>query len=108
MMKAGCENQHQPTATSNKLQSMQSIKHNNVVQVTCLVAIMCLAVTGVSSAESTPPDPGLKAFEGKSLDALTNKLKAYRHRIRIRLPRNYLGHAAQFMFLAQIFKLYKG
>jgi hypothetical protein len=50
----------------------------------------------------------VRAFEGKSLDALTNKLKAYRHRIRIRLPRNYLGHAAQFMFLAQIFKLYKG
>ena len=50
----------------------------------------------------------VRAFEGKSLDALTNKLKAYRHRIRIRLPRNYLGNAAQFMFLAQIFKLYKG
>ena len=50
----------------------------------------------------------VKAFEGRSLDALANKLKAYRHRIRIRLPRNYLGHAAQLIFLAQIFKLYKG
>ncbi|MHC4172727.1 MAG: hypothetical protein ACYTBX_09780 [Planctomycetota bacterium] len=45
--------------------------------------------------------------EGKALDALANKLRAYRHRIRIRLPRNYLGHAAQFLLLAQIFKIYK-
>jgi len=46
--------------------------------------------------------------EGKAFDALANKLRAYRHRIRIRLPRNYLGHAAQFLLFAQIFKLYKG
>jgi ABC-type transporter Mla MlaB component len=46
--------------------------------------------------------------EGKALAALANKLRAYRHRIRIRLPKNYLGHAAQFLLLAQIFKLYKG
>ncbi|MHC4594795.1 MAG: STAS domain-containing protein, partial [Planctomycetota bacterium] len=46
--------------------------------------------------------------EGKAFDALANKLRAYRHRIRIRLPRNYLGQAAQFLLLAQIFKLYKG
>ncbi len=50
----------------------------------------------------------LRAFEGKSLDALANKLRVYRHRIRIRLPRNYMSHAAQFFFLAQVFKLYKG
>jgi hypothetical protein len=50
----------------------------------------------------------VRAFEGKSIDALTNKLKAYRHRIRIRLPKNYMSHAAQFLFLAQVFKLYKG
>jgi len=50
----------------------------------------------------------VRDFEGKSLEALTNKLRAYRHRIRIRLPRNYLGHAAQFLLLAQIFKIYKG
>lgn len=50
----------------------------------------------------------VKAFEGKSQDALANKLKAYRHRIRLRLPRNYMSHAAQFLFLAQVFKLYKG
>ena len=46
--------------------------------------------------------------EGKALEALANKLRAYRHRIRIRLPRNYLGHAAQFLLLVQIFELYKG
>jgi hypothetical protein len=46
--------------------------------------------------------------EGKAFDTLANKLRAYRHRIRIRLPRNYLGQAAQFLFLVQIFKLYKG
>jgi anti-anti-sigma regulatory factor len=46
--------------------------------------------------------------EGKALDTLANKLKAYRRRIRIRLPRNYLDHAAQFLLLAQIFKLYQG
>jgi hypothetical protein len=50
----------------------------------------------------------VRAFEGKSLEALANKLRAYRHRIRIRLPRNYMSHAAQFLLLAQIFKLYKG
>ena len=46
--------------------------------------------------------------EEKALDALANKLKAYRRRIRIRLPRDYLGRAAQFLVLAQIFKLYNG
>jgi hypothetical protein len=50
----------------------------------------------------------VRSFEGKSLDALATKLKGYRHRIRIRLPRNYMSHAAQFLFLAQVFKLYKG
>jgi hypothetical protein len=50
----------------------------------------------------------VRAFEGKSLDALANKLRAYRHRIRIKLPSNYMSHAAQFLLLAQIFKLYKG
>jgi hypothetical protein len=46
--------------------------------------------------------------EGKALEALANQLRAYQHRIRIRLPRNYLGRAAQFVLLAQIFKLYQG
>jgi hypothetical protein len=50
----------------------------------------------------------VRDLEGKSLDALANKLRAYRHRIRIRLPRNYMSHAAQFLFLAQVFKIYKG
>jgi hypothetical protein len=45
---------------------------------------------------------------GKALETLANKLRAYHRRIRIRLPRNYLGRAAQFLLLAQIFKLYKG
>jgi haloalkane dehalogenase len=46
--------------------------------------------------------------ESKAFDTLANKLRAYRHRIRIRLPRNYLGQAAQFLVLAQIFKHYQG
>jgi radical SAM superfamily enzyme YgiQ (UPF0313 family) len=46
--------------------------------------------------------------EGKALNALANKLRAHRRRVRIRLPRDYLGRAAQFLLLAQIFKLYKG
>jgi hypothetical protein len=50
----------------------------------------------------------VRAFEGKSHDTLANKLRAYRRRICIRLPRTYMGHAAQFLFLAQVFKLYNG
>jgi haloalkane dehalogenase len=46
--------------------------------------------------------------EEEALDALANKLKAYRRRVRVRLPRDYLGRAAQFLVLAQIFKLYNG
>jgi hypothetical protein len=49
----------------------------------------------------------VKAFEDEALAALANKLRAYRRRIRIRLPKNYLGHAAQFLLLAQIFRLYQ-
>jgi len=45
---------------------------------------------------------------GKALEALAKKLRVYRRRIRIRLPRNYMNRAAQFILLAQIFKLYKG
>jgi len=50
----------------------------------------------------------VKASEDEALETLANKLRAYRRRIRIRLPRNYLDCAAQFLLLAQIFKLYKG
>jgi hypothetical protein len=50
----------------------------------------------------------LKTSEDEALETLANKLRAYRRRIRIRLPRNYLDCAAQFLLLAQIFKLYKG
>ncbi|MHC4742031.1 MAG: radical SAM protein [Planctomycetota bacterium] len=46
--------------------------------------------------------------EGKALENLANKLRAYRRRIHVRLPSNYLSHAAQFLILAQIFKLYEG
>jgi anti-anti-sigma regulatory factor len=46
--------------------------------------------------------------EEEALDTLANKLKAYRRRVRVRLPRDYLGRAAQFLVLAQIFKLYNG
>jgi hypothetical protein len=49
----------------------------------------------------------LRTSDGKALDALARRLRGYRHRIRIRLPRNYLDHAAQFLLLAQIFKLYQ-
>ena len=50
----------------------------------------------------------IRYLEGNSLDSLANKLRAYHRRIRIRLPSNYLGHAAQFLLLAQTFKLYEG
>ena len=33
------------------------MKNNKAIQVTCLLATMCLAMTGVSSAESKLPDP---------------------------------------------------
>jgi hypothetical protein len=50
----------------------------------------------------------VKASEDKALETLANKLRAYRRRIRVRLPKNTLGHAAQFLLLAQIFRLYRG
>jgi hypothetical protein len=50
----------------------------------------------------------VKHSDEKALSVLANKLKAYRHRVRVRLPRDYLGRAAQFLVLAQIFKLYNG
>ncbi|MHC4539573.1 MAG: hypothetical protein ACYS74_07305 [Planctomycetota bacterium] len=50
----------------------------------------------------------VKASEDKALETLANKLRAYRRRIRVRLPQNTLGHAAQFLLLAQIFRLYRG
>jgi len=50
----------------------------------------------------------VKASEDKALETLANKLRTYRRRIRIRLPKNYMDCAAQFLLLAQIFKLYKG
>ena len=50
----------------------------------------------------------VKDSEEKALETLANKLSAYRRRIRIRLPKNYLNHAAQFLILAQIFKHYRG
>jgi hypothetical protein len=50
----------------------------------------------------------VKAPEDKALETLANKLRIYRRRIRIRLPKNYMSHAAQFLFLAQVFKIYKG
>ena len=50
----------------------------------------------------------VKASEDKALETLANKLSGYRRRIRIRLPKNYLDHAAQFLLLAQIFRFYRG
>jgi hypothetical protein len=49
----------------------------------------------------------VKASEEKALETLANKLSGYRRRIRIRLPKNYLGHAAQFLLLAEIFRFYR-
>ena len=50
----------------------------------------------------------VKPSEDKALETLANKLSGYRRRIRIRLPKNYLDHAAQFLLLAQIFRHYRG
>lgn len=50
----------------------------------------------------------VKDSEGKALETLANKIRAYRRRIRIKLPRNYLNQAAHFLLLAQVFKLYQG
>ena len=50
----------------------------------------------------------VKISEDKAVETMANKLRIYRHRIRILLPKNYLECAAQFVLLAQIFKLYKG
>ncbi|KPK40971.1 MAG: hypothetical protein AMJ65_10230 [Phycisphaerae bacterium SG8_4] len=50
----------------------------------------------------------VKSSEDEALETLANKLSTYRRRIRIKLPKNYLDHAAQFLFLAQIFRLYRG
>jgi radical SAM superfamily enzyme YgiQ (UPF0313 family) len=50
----------------------------------------------------------VEVSEGKALDTLANRLKAYRRRIQIRLPRNYMNRAAQFLLLAQMFRFYKG
>ena len=49
----------------------------------------------------------VKASEEKALETLANKLSGYRRRIRIRLPKNYLDHAAQFLLLAEIFRFYR-
>jgi hypothetical protein len=48
----------------------------------------------------------VKEFEGKALRILADKLGAFRSRIRVRLPAHCLEHTAQFIVIAQIFKLY--
>ena len=50
----------------------------------------------------------VKTSEDKALETLAKKLSGYRRQIRIRLPKNYLDQAAQFLILAQIFRLYRG
>jgi len=50
----------------------------------------------------------VNSSEDEALETLANKLSTYRRRIRIKLPKNYLDHAAQFLILAQIFKHYRG
>lgn len=44
----------------------------------------------------------------KAFETLASELKTHRRRIRIRLPNDCVAHAAQFLLLAQVFKLYKG
>jgi radical SAM superfamily enzyme YgiQ (UPF0313 family)/anti-anti-sigma regulatory factor len=50
----------------------------------------------------------LKVMEKEAAAAFAQRLSEYRSRVKISLPRNAPAHAAQMMFLAEIFKHYKG
>lgn len=49
----------------------------------------------------------LKVLEKEAEAAFSQRLSEYRSRVRIAMPRNAPAHAAQLMFLAEIFKIYK-
>ena len=49
----------------------------------------------------------LKVMENEAAAALSQRLSGYRSRVKISMPRNATAHAAQFMFMAEVFKLYK-
>jgi radical SAM superfamily enzyme YgiQ (UPF0313 family)/anti-anti-sigma regulatory factor len=49
----------------------------------------------------------LKGMEKEAAAALSQRLSDYRSRVKIALPRNAPAHAAQFLFLAEVFKLYR-
>lgn len=49
----------------------------------------------------------LKVVEKEAEAAFSQRLSEYRSRVRIAMPRNAPAHAAQLMFLAEIFKIYK-
>lgn len=50
----------------------------------------------------------LRITEQEAAAAFGQRLSEYRSRVRISLPRNAPAHAAQLMFLAEMFKYYKG
>ncbi len=49
----------------------------------------------------------LKVTEKEAAAAFAQRLADYRSRVRVRMPKNAHAHAAQLMFLAEVFKHYK-
>ncbi len=49
----------------------------------------------------------MKAMEKDAAAALSQRLDDYRSRVRVSLPRHATSHAAQFLFMAEMFKHYK-
>ena len=50
----------------------------------------------------------VKSMEESAAKDICEKLRAYRSRIKISLPAGAPAHAAQFLFMAEVFKIYKG
>jgi hypothetical protein len=46
-------------------------------------------------------------MEKEAAAAFSQRLSEYRSRVSISLPKNATAHAAQLMFLAVVFKIYK-
>lgn len=49
----------------------------------------------------------LKGMEKEAAAAFSQRLSEYRSRVSVSLPKNATAHAAQLMFLAEVFKIYK-
>ena len=49
----------------------------------------------------------LKVTEKEAAAAFSQRLNEYRSRVKISLPKPTAAHAAQFLFMAEIFKYYK-